>query len=71
LILRCRSVIKSSASRFYLYIRDELLVVLGTSLSEVALPPLMLKLERLGRPRQVVGLVIPIGYSFNLEGTNI
>jgi Na+/H+-dicarboxylate symporter len=48
-----------------------LLVVLGTSSSEVALPPLMLKLERLGCPRQVVGLVIPIGYSFNLDGTNI
>ena len=56
---------------FLRYIRDELLVVLGTSSSEVALPPLMLKLERLGCPRQVVGLVIPIGYSFNLDGTNI
>jgi aerobic C4-dicarboxylate transport protein len=56
---------------FLRYIRDELLVVLGTSSSEVALPPLMLKLERLGCPRQVVGLVIPVGYSFNLDGTNI
>jgi aerobic C4-dicarboxylate transport protein len=56
---------------FLRYIRDEMLVVLGTSSSEVALPPLMLKLERLGCPRQVVGLVIPIGYSFNLDGTNI
>ena len=56
---------------FLRYIRDELLVVLGTSSSEVALPPLMLKLERLGCRRQVVGLVIPIGYSFNLDGTNI
>src|ERR1700676_48645 len=56
---------------FLRYIRDELLVVLGTSSSEVALPPLMLKLERLGCPRQVVGLVIPIGYSFNPDGTNI
>jgi aerobic C4-dicarboxylate transport protein len=56
---------------FLRYIRDELLVVLGTSSSEVALPPLMLKPERLGCPRQVVGLVIPIGYSFNLDGTNI
>ncbi len=56
---------------FLRYIRDELLIVLGTSSSEVALPPLMLKLERLGCPRQVVGLVIPIGYSFNLDGTNI
>jgi aerobic C4-dicarboxylate transport protein len=60
-----------SILRFLRYIRDELLVVLGTSSSEVALPPLMLKLERLGCPRQVVGLVIPIGYSFNLDGTNI
>jgi aerobic C4-dicarboxylate transport protein len=56
---------------FLRYIRDELLIVLGTSSSEVALPPLMLKLERLGCPKQVVGLVIPIGYSFNLDGTNI
>jgi aerobic C4-dicarboxylate transport protein len=56
---------------FLRYVRDELLVVLGTSSSEVALPPLMLKLERLGCPRQVVGLVVPIGYSFNLDGTNI
>jgi aerobic C4-dicarboxylate transport protein len=56
---------------FLRYIRDELLVVLGTSSSEVALPPLMLKLERLGCPKQVVSLVIPIGYSFNLDGTNI
>jgi aerobic C4-dicarboxylate transport protein len=60
-----------SILRFLRYIRDELLLVLGTSSSEVALPPLMLKLERLGCPRQVVGLVIPIGYSFNLDGTNI
>jgi len=45
--------------------------VLGTSSSEAALPQLMLKLERLGCSRQVVGLVIPIGYSFNLDGTNI
>jgi aerobic C4-dicarboxylate transport protein len=60
-----------SILRFLRYIRDELLVVLGTSSSEVALPALMLKLERLGCPRQVVGLVIPIGYSFNLDGTNI
>jgi aerobic C4-dicarboxylate transport protein len=56
---------------FLRYIRDELLVVLGTSSSEAALPPLMQKLERLGCSRQVVGLVIPIGYSFNLDGTNI
>ena len=56
---------------FLRYIRDEVLVVLGTSSSEVALPQLMLKLERLGCSRQVVGLVIPFGYSFNLDGTNI
>jgi aerobic C4-dicarboxylate transport protein len=56
---------------FLHYIRDELLVVLGTSSSEAALPALMLKLERLGCSRQVVGLTIPIGYSFNLDGTNI
>jgi aerobic C4-dicarboxylate transport protein len=56
---------------FLRYIRDELLVVLGTSSSEAALPQLMLKLERLGCPKQVVGLMIPIGYSFNLDGTNI
>jgi aerobic C4-dicarboxylate transport protein len=56
---------------FLRYIRDELLIVLGTSSSEAALPQMMLKLERLGCPRQVVGLVIPLGYSFNLDGTNI
>jgi aerobic C4-dicarboxylate transport protein len=53
------------------YIRDELLTVLGTSSSESALVPLMAKLERLGCPRSVVGLVVPAGYSFNLDGTNI
>jgi aerobic C4-dicarboxylate transport protein len=56
---------------FLRYILNELLVVLGTSSSEAALPQLILKLERLGCSRQVVGLVIPIGYSFNLDGTNI
>ena len=60
-----------SVLRFLRYIRDELLVVLGTSSSEAALPALMLKLQRVGCSRQVVGLVIPIGYSFNLDGTNI
>jgi len=60
-----------SILRFLRYIRDELLVVLGTSSSEAALPALMLKLQRMGCSRQVVGLVIPIGYSFNLDGTNI
>jgi len=56
---------------FIFYIRDELLLVLGTSSSETALVPLMQKLERLGCPRSVVGLVVPSGYSFNLDGTNI
>jgi aerobic C4-dicarboxylate transport protein len=57
--------------RFLGFIRDELLIVLGTSTSEAALPQLMDKLERLGCPRGVVGLVVPTGYSFNLDGTNI
>jgi aerobic C4-dicarboxylate transport protein len=57
--------------RFLAYIRDELLIVLGTSSSESGLVPLMEKLERLGCSRSVVGLVVPAGYSFNLDGTNI
>jgi aerobic C4-dicarboxylate transport protein len=57
--------------RFVVYIRDELLIVLGTSSSEAALVPLMEKLERLGCSKSVVGLVVPSGYSFNLDGTNI
>ena len=56
---------------FIRYIKDELLLVLGTSSSESALPLLMEKLERLGCSRSVVGLVVPTGYSFNLDGTNI
>jgi aerobic C4-dicarboxylate transport protein len=60
-----------SIFRFLSYIRDELLIVLGTSSSESALPTLMEKLERLGCPKSVVGLVVPTGYSFNLDGTNI
>ena len=60
-----------SILQFLRYIRDELLIVLGTSSSEAALPPMMQKLEQLGCSRQVVGLVIPLGYSFNLDGTNI
>ena len=60
-----------SILRFVLYIKDELLTVLGTSSSETALVPLMDKLERLGCGRSVVGLVVPSGYSFNLDGTNI
>jgi aerobic C4-dicarboxylate transport protein len=60
-----------SILRFIAYIRTELLTVLGTSSSESALVPLMQKLERLGCSKSVVGLVIPAGYSFNLDGTNI
>ena len=57
--------------QFIAYIRDEILIVLGTSSSESALPQLMEKLERLGCSKSVVGLVVPTGYSFNLDGTNI
>jgi aerobic C4-dicarboxylate transport protein len=57
--------------RFVAYIKEELLIVLGTSSSEAALPQLMAKLETLGCSRSVVGLVVPTGYSFNLDGTNI
>lgn len=60
-----------SIFKFIRYIRDELLIVLGTSSSESALPQLMEKLERLGCSKPVVGLVVPTGYSFNLDGTNI
>jgi len=57
--------------RFVVYIKEELLIVLGTSSSESALPSLMEKLEKLGCAKSVVGLVVPTGYSFNLDGTNI
>ncbi len=60
-----------SIFRFIAYIKEELLIVLGTSSSESALPALMRKLERLGCSKPVVGLVVPTGYSFNLDGTNI
>src|ERR1700722_8121514 len=60
-----------SIVRFLGYIKDELLIVLGTSSSETVLPNLMLKMERLGASKSVVGLVVPTGYSFNLDGTNI
>lgn len=60
-----------SIFKFIGYIKDELLIVLGTSSSESALPQLMEKLERLGCSKSVVGLVVPTGYSFNLDGTNI
>lgn len=60
-----------SILKFLAYIKDELLIVLGTSSSESALPSMMEKLERLGCSKSVVGLVVPTGYSFNLDGTNI
>lgn len=60
-----------SIFRFMGYIKDELLLVLGTSSSEAALPSLMQKLEKAGCAQSVVGLVVPTGYSFNLDGTNI
>ncbi len=60
-----------SIVRFIAYIKEELLIVLGTSSSESALPSLMGKLEKLGCSKPVVGLVVPTGYSFNLDGTNI
>jgi aerobic C4-dicarboxylate transport protein len=60
-----------SVLRLLGYVKTELLTVLGTSSSEAALVPLMAKLERLGCSKSVVGLVVPAGYSFNLDGTNI
>jgi aerobic C4-dicarboxylate transport protein len=57
--------------KFLKYIKEELLLVLGTSSSEVALPRMIVKLERLGCSKSVVGLVVPAGYSFNLDGTAI
>lgn len=60
-----------SILRFIVYIKDELLIVLGTSSSESVLPRIMIKLEQLGCSKSVVGLVIPTGYSFNLDGTSI
>jgi aerobic C4-dicarboxylate transport protein len=60
-----------SILRFIAYIKEELLIVLGTSSSETVLPQMMQKLQRMGASKSVVGLVIPAGYSFNLDGTNI
>jgi aerobic C4-dicarboxylate transport protein len=60
-----------SILRFLAYIKDELLIVVGTSSSETVLPQLMTKMRRLGASDSVVGLVVPTGYSFNLDGTNI
>jgi aerobic C4-dicarboxylate transport protein len=57
--------------KYLRYIREELLIVLGTSSSEAALPRMMAKMESLGAGRSTVGLVIPAGYSFNLDGTSI
>ena len=60
-----------SVMKMIRYIREELLIVLGTSSSESALPRMLIKMERLGAQKSVVGLVIPTGYSFNLDGTSI
>jgi aerobic C4-dicarboxylate transport protein len=62
---------KISLWQFLKFIREELLIVLGTSSSEAALPSLMEKLEKMGCSKSVVGLVVPAGYSFNLDGTTI
>jgi aerobic C4-dicarboxylate transport protein len=62
---------KISILKYLKYVRAELLIVLGTSSSEPALPSLMEKLERMGCSKSVVGLVVPAGYSFNLDGTTI
>ncbi len=68
LILRYQKI---SLWKYLKYIREEILIVLGTSSSEAALPSLMEKLERMGCSKSVVGLVVPAGYSFNLDGTTI
>jgi aerobic C4-dicarboxylate transport protein len=60
-----------SVLKFLRYIREELLIVLGASSSEAALPLIIAKLQRLGAGKTTVGLVVPTGYSFNLDGTNI
>jgi len=62
---------KMSIWKFIKYIKEELLLVLGTSSSESALPSIMQKLQKMGCSKSVVGLVIPTGYSFNLDGTSI
>ncbi len=68
LILRYYQI---SIFKFLNYIKEELLIVLGTSSSEAGLPSLMEKLEKMGCSKPVVGLVVPAGYSFNLDGTTI
>src|SRR6266436_5658494 len=60
-----------SILKFIRYIKEELFIVLGTSSSESVLPRMIAKLENLGVKKSVVGLVIPTGYSFNLDGTSI
>jgi len=60
-----------SIIKFIVYIKDELFIVLGTSSSESVLPRIMIKMEHMGCSKSVVGLVIPTGYSFNLDGTSI
>jgi len=60
-----------SVLKFLAYIKEEILIVLGTSSSDSALPSLMEKLERAGVPKPVVGLVVPTGYVFNTDGTSI
>jgi aerobic C4-dicarboxylate transport protein len=62
---------KFNIFKFLRYIKEEIMIVLGTSSSETALPNLMTKLEKLGCKKSVVGLVVPTGYSFNLDGTAI
>jgi len=62
---------KESIWQFLKYIKEELLIVLGTSSSEAALPSIINKLEKMGCSKSVVGLVVPTGYSFNLDGTSI
>ncbi|HSC39388.1 MAG TPA: cation:dicarboxylase symporter family transporter [Chitinophagaceae bacterium] len=62
---------KESIWRYLKYIKEELLIVLGTSSSETALPSIINKLQKMGCGKSVVGLVIPAGYSFNLDGTSI
>lgn len=68
--LVCR-IFNVSILKFLNYIKDELLVVLGTSSTEVVLPQMLIKMEKLGCSKTIVGLVIPTGYSFNLDGTNL
>jgi len=66
----CR-IYKFSLWHYLKFIKEEILIVLGTSSSESALPSMMLKMEKFGCSKSVVGLVIPTGYSFNLDGTTI